>query len=74
MLKDAGRGWLLGKGLKRQRVPVAAGDVVLWDSRLVHQGGQRGGQPCCGRGGAAASQLPRSHGPAPRALSPLKSL
>ena len=39
MLKDAGRGWLLGKGLRQQRVALGAGDVVLWDSRLVHQGG-----------------------------------
>lgn len=86
VLQDSGRGWLQGKGLKRQRVPISAmprielrilppqtclqtasnprgsrdfsslavnqnqwfahvctirgqGDVILWDSRLVHQGG-----------------------------------
>ncbi|OLP80825.1 hypothetical protein AK812_SmicGene38710 [Symbiodinium microadriaticum] len=26
-----------GKGFRRQRVPVGRGDVILWDSRLVHQ-------------------------------------
>jgi len=39
VLQDAGRGWLQGKGMKRQRVPISQGDVILWDSRLVHQGG-----------------------------------
>eukprot|EP00913_Durusdinium_trenchii_P023767 g22321.t1 len=39
LLTDAGRGWLQGKGLQRQRVTVGPGDVILWDSRLVHQGG-----------------------------------
>eukprot|EP00434_Breviolum_minutum_P022585 symbB.v1.2.019930.t1/scaffold1652.1/size121070/10 len=39
VLQDSGRGWLQGKGLKRQRVPISQGDVILWDSRLVHQGG-----------------------------------
>ncbi|CAE7346800.1 unnamed protein product [Symbiodinium sp. CCMP2592] len=38
-LLEAGRGWLQGKGFRRQRVPVGRGDVILWDSRLVHQGG-----------------------------------
>lgn len=62
MLKDAGRGWLLGKGLKRQRVPVAAGDVVLWDSRLVHQGGSAASAEAS-RAVAAAGQRHRNcHG------------
>ena len=30
--------WFLDKGCKHVRVPVGTGSVLLWDSRLVHDG------------------------------------
>jgi len=58
-ISDKGRKWLQEHGFQKQRVAVGLGDALLWDSRLVHQGGYPltpEGSQCVNPVGTAASR------------------